>query len=218
MLNKTLSLNNVSIKMDEADEGFVGYASVFGGVDSYGDTIEKGAFKNVLEHGVLPKMFFNHKSWELPVGVWRSMEEDENGLVMRGSFIDGYQASQEMKAVLKAGAIDSLSIGFMMTKDDYEERKDGGRNIKNISELLEVSLVNFPADKAARVDLTSVKTDLDMLTSVRDLEGFLRDAGGFSKSLAQAIIAKSKVLARRDSDTGMSEAKAIQNLIGTLRG
>jgi HK97 family phage prohead protease len=177
----------------------------------------KGAFAKSLESSSMPKMFFNHKSWELPVGVWKSMEETDEGLVMRGSFIEGYQASQDMKAILKAGAIDSLSIGFYMDSDDFEVREDGGRNIKNISELVEVSLVNFPADKAARVDLSSVKSDLELLTSVRDLEGFLRDAGGFSKSLAQAIIAKSKVLAQRDSDTGKSEAKAISNLIKTLK-
>lgn len=218
MTIKTLSLSNVQLKMDDSEEnGFVGYASVFNGVDSYGDTILPGAFKSAVEAGAMPKMFFNHKSWELPVGVWKSMEEDENGLIMRGTFIDGYQASQDAKAVMKAGALDSLSIGFYMSKDDFEVRQDGGRTIKNVSELLEVSLVNFPADKAARVDLNSVKSDLELINNLRDFEAFLRDAGGFSKSLAQALIAKSKSLAQRDSDTGKGVAE-INTLIQTLRG
>jgi HK97 family phage prohead protease len=215
MQTKTISLNNVELKMDEAQEGFVGYASVFDGVDSYGDTIERGAFKNVIESGLMPKMFFNHESWKLPVGVWKSMEEDENGLVMKGDFIDGYQKSQDVKAIMKAGGLDSLSIGFMMSDSDFEE-KDGLRTIKNISDLIEVSIVNFPADKAARVDLSSVKSDLELINNLRDFEHFLRDAGGFSKSLTQAIIAKSKHLAQRDSGADASKA-AIQSLITTLR-
>ena len=57
--------------------------------------------------------------------------------------------------------------------------------IKSVGRLFEISVVSFPADGAARI--TEVRSeDLDEIESIRDLEGFLRDAGGFSKSAATA--------------------------------
>ena len=42
-------------------EGFIcGYASKFGGIDSYDDTIERSAYDNIIK-GAMPKMFFNHQ-------------------------------------------------------------------------------------------------------------------------------------------------------------
>src|SRR3546814_6009325 len=47
---------------------FSGYAAVFGNVDSYGDVIERGAFKATLraweEKGKLPPMLLQHRSEE----------------------------------------------------------------------------------------------------------------------------------------------------------
>ena len=48
LLRKTLSLSDVSLKLSGDTGTFEGYASVFGGVDTYGDTIIKGAFESIL--------------------------------------------------------------------------------------------------------------------------------------------------------------------------
>ena len=91
------------------------------------------------------------------------------------------------------GTIDGLSIGFRMKEGDYEI-EGANRTIKNITDLVEISVVTFPADDVARVDLTSVKSALEGITSIRDLEEFLRESGGFSKGLAQAVLTRSKQL------------------------
>ena len=193
MFKKTLDLLQTEVKFVGEKGKFVGYASVFGGVDSYGDTIRAGAFQNAIKHGKLPKMFDNHKSWELPIGKWTSISEDSKGLLVEGEFTPNHPKADMVRAAMQHGTVDGLSIGFRMKEGDYE--MDGAnRTIKNITDLVEISVVTFPADDNARVDLTSVKSALDMIDNMRDLEDFLRESGGFSRGVAQAVIARSKVI------------------------
>ena len=191
MQRLTTLLSDTEIKFAGNTATFSGYASVFGGVDSYDDTIERGAFANVIASGRMPKMFENHKSWEIPIGKWTSMQEDNKGLLVKGEFTPNHPRAEMVRAAMLHGTVDGLSIGFRMSKDDYETR-DGIRHIKNISELIEISAVTFPADSNARVDLESVKGELDTIETIQDLEAFLREAGGFSKGLAVAIVARSR--------------------------
>lgn len=203
MMRKNLVLDNVGLKFAKGDTGaFSGYASVFGGMDSYRDTIMPGAYKSVIERiqagsARMPKMFINHKSYELPVGKWLSMEEDDKGLFMFGELTPGMDEAKTVKAAMQHGTIDGLSIGYGLNRDDVEmvEKEDGTvRVIKNVSELYEISIVTYPADDAARVDLSSVKSALDQVESIKDFEDFLREAGGFSKSLATATASRAKRL------------------------
>jgi len=203
MMKKNIVLDNVGLKFAKGDAGgFSGYASVFGGVDSYNDTIMPGAYKGVIERiksgaARMPKMFVNHKSYELPVGKWKSIDEDDVGLFMFGELTPGMEDAQAVKAAMQHGTIDGLSIGYGLNRDDveYEEKGDSTvRIIKNISELYEISIVTYPADDSARVDLSSVKSVLDQVESIKDFEDFLREAGGFSKSLATATASRAKRL------------------------
>jgi len=203
MMKKNIVLDNVGLKFAKGDAGgFSGYASVFGGVDSYNDTIMPGAYKGVIERiksgaARMPKMFVNHKSFELPVGKWKSIDEDDVGLFMFGELTPGMEDAQAVKAAMQHGTIDGLSIGYGLNRDDVEYAEKGDstvRIIKNISELYEISIVTYPADDSARVDLSSVKSVLDQVESIKDFEDFLREAGGFSKSLATATASRAKRL------------------------
>jgi HK97 family phage prohead protease len=208
--HKTLNLENCSLKFAGNGAGtFSGYASVFGGVDSYNDTILPGAYKSVIERiqegaARMPKMFINHRSWELPVGKWTKAYEDEKGLFMEGELTPGNPQAAIVKAAMQHDTVDGLSIGYTLSADDVDYLdKDGEkiRVIKNISDLAEVSIVTFPADDSARVDLSSVKSALDGIESIKDLEDFLREAGGFSKSLATATASRAKrIFTQRESE------------------
>lgn len=192
LLHKTLSLSDVSLKM-EGDVGkFSGYASVFGGVDSYGDTITKGAFSDTLiTHGA-PKMFFNHE-WTMPIGKYTTVAEDGHGLFVEGELTPGLALSADVRAAMLHGTLDGLSIGGYVQRGDYQETEKG-RVINKWSRLMEISPVVFPADSAARVD--SVKSEMldaiEQIETIRDLERLLRDAGGFSKGAAIALAARVK--------------------------
>ncbi|MBY0240813.1 MAG: HK97 family phage prohead protease, partial [Burkholderiaceae bacterium] len=98
---KTLKLDQVSLKFDGDTGVFSGYASVFGGVDSYGDTIIKGAFEATLRNSK-PKMFFNHE-WRMPIGKWTKAKEDDKGLWVEGELTPGLMLAQDVRAAMVHG-------------------------------------------------------------------------------------------------------------------
>ena len=185
------------------EEGSIeGYASVFGGVDSYGDTIEKTAFDNVIKTGQKPLMFYQHNRWSIPIGVWEEMSVDEKGLKVKGRLNLELEEAREVYSALKFGSLNGMSIGFRMKDKDYEYDDEDICHIKNISELLEISIVNFPADKEARID--NVKSEDRDLNDIRDCEHYLRELG-ISKKMAQKLISVIKTAKTAVSDSQKSE-------------
>lgn len=219
MEHKALNLTAAQFQLKGDGATFTGYASTFGNVDAGGDTIVKGAYLDTLRDNGLPKMFFNHDSYAVPIGKWLKAEEDDYGLLLTGEFTPGNAMAEEVKAALKHGTVDSLSIGYRLKAGDYQETP-AGRTIKRVARLAETSIVTFPMDKYARVDLASVKThgdEIKQLLTIRDFEYFLRDAGGFSKGAAQALTARAKELfglreVGSDDDEAKSMAKILERI------
>lgn len=220
MFRKTLSFSDCQIKTDGETGKFSGYASVFNSIDSYGDTILPGAYEKTLEVNGLPKMFLQHESWELPIGKWLSAEEDNHGLWVEGELTLGMGRANDTYAALKHGTLDGLSIGYRLSRDDYDyvEGSDMSRRvIKNITLLAEVSPVVFPAETQARIDLDSVKSDIEEIKTIRDFERFLRDAGGLSKGLTEALVSRAKfVFYQGDLDKKTETEKAAQEVINRI--
>jgi len=225
LIKKTLALADCEIKLDGASGTFAGYASVFGGVDSVGDTIMPGAYKRTLKQYGMPKMFLQHDAYGLPIGKWTNAVEDDKGLFVEGELTLGMSRADDTYAALKHGTLDGLSIGYILRANDYVAREDGGRDIKHVSKLVEVSVVTFPADAAARVDGASVKSAIDEIDSIREFERLLRDAGGFDASIAKVLLAKARDLfAQRDAGddragntAGELAAMAVHPLIRKFR-
>ena len=200
LLRKTLSLSDVRLETKGDGATFAGYASVFGGVDSYGDTILKGAFESTLRTNGKPKMFFDH-SWGMPIGKYLVAKEDDHGLYVEGELTPGLTLASDVKAAMKHGTLDGLSIGGYVKLGDYDTTETG-RVIRKWSRLVEVSPVVFPADEAARIDTSTVKgaeliDAIEAIETIRDLETFLRDASGptrLSKGAAAALVARVKTV------------------------
>ncbi len=203
------------------DGSFSGYGAVFGNVDTYGDVIEGGAFKDTLrtweDKGKYPPMLLQHGGGFLggaddllPVGKWTSMAENSRGLKVEGQlFALQTERGQYLYEGLKSGALDGLSIGYR-AKEFVLGTKPGEprRRLKSV-DLVELSIVTFPANDRARVG--SVKA-ADTIRTIREFEDFLRDAGGFSHAAAKAIAARGfKSSEPRDEDDAMSD------LLRTLR-
>ena len=213
---KTLTFSQSGFKF-KSDEGtFTGYGSVFGNQDSDGDIIVKGAYDSVIESGIMPKMFFNHDSWSVPIGAWKSIEADDHGLLLTGKLNDS-PSGHEIKAALDNGALDGLSVGFGYTSDDMEV-KDGVTHIKNIPKLHEVSVVTFPANDQATVDLSSVKSKLDNLVTLKDFSSFLRNTGGYSRGTVELLIPRLKAILAGDSAQVDDESAArVLKMLGSLK-
>ena len=183
-----LDFTLAELKFASGDEAparaFSGYGAVFGNLDSYGDVIAKGAFKRTLrdyrQADRLPPMLAQHGGFLsaadlMPIGVWTKMVEDDTGLVVEGRLSDTARGN-EAYTLLKDGALSGLSIGYV-TKEFALGTRPGEprRTIKDI-DLLEVSLVTFPANDRARIDQVKAAARSLSTTDWRDLEGALRDA------------------------------------------
>lgn len=217
LLRKSLSLQDCDIKMEGDTGRFAGYASVFGGVDSYGDTILKGAFETTLRRDGKPKMFYGHDAFSgIPIGKWLTVREDDKGLFVEGELTPGVSTAEDVRAALKHGTLDGLSIGGYLKAGDFDQLDDGRRVIKKWSKLIEISVVSFPADSAARVDLASVKSAVEELQTIHDFERFLRDAGGFSREAAKTLVSRAKDLLNLRDAGQQAEAKLDADTLGEL--
>jgi HK97 family phage prohead protease len=176
------------VKALDDSGGFDGYASVFDVRDSVADIVVKGAFNRTLKsyetRGKMPKMLWQHNTAE-PIGVWSEMREDERGLYVKGTLLLDIQRGREAYALLKAGALDSMSIGYTVKQADYD-KKQGVRILKDV-EIYEVSLVTFPANTSAIVTGVKAMLDEDELPSVRQMERLLCGAG-FTRTQAIVVI------------------------------
>jgi len=199
---KFASVEEIDLKFDEARKGFFsGYASVFGGVDAYGDTILPGAYRKTLKKRERPILLrWNH--YGPVIGKWLTVAEDETGLRVEGELTPGHSVAEDAYASMKHGAVTGLSIGYRPVQ--ITDHGDGKRDLKEI-ELVEISIVETPADLSAQIG--DVKSAIDDANSLKEIEALLRDAAGFSRTAATALVARIKSLSRgeREQQTGTSE-------------
>jgi len=122
MERKLFSLDEVEVKFyDDKPGKFAGYASVFNGVDSYGDTILPGAYTKTLKNRKRP-ILMRWQHFGPVIGKWTGAEQDEKGLRMEGELTPGHSLAEDIYASMKHGAVNGLSIGYRPIK--FAERPD----------------------------------------------------------------------------------------------
>lgn len=176
------------IKAVEKDGFFSGYGSVFGVMDSYREIVAAGAFTDSLSarasKGRKLPVLWQHRSGE-PLGVYQKVQEDKVGLYLEGRLlVDDVARAREAHALMKAGAVTGLSIGYYVTDDSWNE-KDRIRTLKAV-DLQEVSVVTFPANDEARVETVKTKLQAGQQPTLREFEELLREKG-FSRADAEHI-------------------------------
>lgn len=189
METKNLALAASEIKFGaEGSLQFEGYASVFGGLDSYGDTVKAGAFKNTLTDRDRPiQLRWNHHG---PIiGKFTEYYEDEKGLYVKGELTKGHSIAEDTSALLRHGAISGLSIGYIV-KDS--QQNGVVRELKEI-ELVEISVVESPADNNAHI--SSVKS----ATKLKDVECILRQKGFSQKEATEIVASVKRIHGERES-------------------
>ncbi|UYO50810.1 HK97 family phage prohead protease [Rhodopseudomonas palustris] len=138
-------------RLSLAEDGSIdGYASLFGEIDQARDMVMPGAFTQTLKQRGLRKipMLFQHDPAE-PVGVWLELAEDLRGLRARGRLIPDVARGRELLALLRAGAIDGLSIGYRTVRGQIDPRTRVRRLYQ--VDLWEISIVTFPLLNGARI-------------------------------------------------------------------
>ncbi|MGB3867256.1 MAG: HK97 family phage prohead protease [Xanthobacteraceae bacterium] len=146
------STSRMALSQDGVIEG---YASLFGEIDQARDMVMPGAFAQTLRQRGLRKipMLFQHDASE-PVGIWLELREDIRGLWARGRLIPDVARGRELLALVRADAIDGLSIGYRTVRGRVDPRS----RIRKLYQvdLWEISIVTFPLLAGARI--AGVKT------------------------------------------------------------
>lgn len=199
-----LEHKSVSFKADDGENTgrlITGYGAVFGNEDSVGDVILPGAFAKSLASGRKVKMLYQHWADDI-CGVWDEVKEDETGLRVSGRVAET-TLGNDVAALLKMGALDSLSIGYRTTDSEWK----GETRVIKEADLWEISIVTFPANASALIDAVKAA---DM--SKRDMERKLRDAG-FSRAAAQKLLSGGfdALSDQRDADEAKGEILALLN-------
>lgn len=206
---KLQAIDDVELKFADSKPGvFSGYASKFNGLDSYGDTIAPGAYAKTLRNRKQNPILLRWSHWGPVIGKWTALEEDDVGLKVEGELTPGHSVASDVYASLKHGAVNGLSIGFRLPENGFE--MDGHVRVLKRIDLVEISIVETPADLGARVG--DVKSAIDDAMTLKEIEALLRDTGRFSRADATALVARVKAISRgeRDEETRTSSEIAAQ--------
>ncbi len=154
------------------DGVFEGYASLFNREDLSRDVVLPGAFRETLAGRRLQaiKMLFQHDAHQ-PIGVWLKLHEDAKGLYVRGKLMREVAKAREVLALMRAGAIDGLSIGFRTVKGARD--RYGVRRLEKI-DLWEISIVTFPMQPQARVSAVNAASNNDRTPELSEIERWLK--------------------------------------------
>jgi len=150
----------LELKMLDGAGLFSGYASLFDETDLGKDRVERGAFlKSLARRGAGGvRMLFQHDPAQ-PIGAWRVIREDGRGLYVEGMLSDGVARAREVRELMKARALDGLSIGFQTLRAKADP-KTGVRRILE-ADLWEISVVTFPMLPGARIGEVKAMTDAE---------------------------------------------------------
>lgn len=200
-------LIDVSIEGVEDDSTFEGYASLFDRVDMSRDIVERGAFAKAIARrgagGV--RMLFQHDPAQ-PIGSWTAIAEDEYGLKVRGRLSPGSEKAREVRALIRDGALDGLSIGFKVARGRTDPRT-GIRHIKE-ADLWEISVVTFPMQEGARISLKG-----EGLPTTREFERWLMRDARLTRKEARHVVAHGFASLRHARDVAPREETALAEAI-----
>ena len=187
---KQLNFDATRLKFDRAGRTFSGYASVFNEVDAYNDSIVPGAYRKTLVDRQRPvRMRWNH--YGPVIGKWTTIQEDEVGLWVEGELTKGHSVAEDVYASMLHGAVDGMSIGYRV----MDSEKQNGINYLKEIELVEISVVEEPADLGAKVGEVKHHRELiGEIDTLKDAEHFLRESGGLSRAASTALVSRLKAL------------------------
>jgi HK97 family phage prohead protease/HK97 family phage major capsid protein len=126
-----------------------GEAADIGG--AYLERFERGAISSVED----VKIFYGHQHDDVPIGKVVEGRETEEGYEITAKLTRGIQKAEEVYLAMKDGVLNRLSVGFKPTLSE----RDGNTVVRKAVELLEVSVVPWPAFAGSVI--TEVRSDQD---------------------------------------------------------
>lgn len=238
----TMKTKDFAFKAKAADSDgpgtIEGYVSVYGVRDSYNEVVMPGAFADSLarhkREGSYPLMLWQHDTYE-PIGVWDDLADDGKGLYAKGKLLiaQSVPCADKVYSLLKADAVRGMSIGYREV--DVEPATNGNPTKLVKLDILEASIVSFPANRRAAVESVKSESEQNSIKQwsrlqefsrkmrdgepmpIKEFEDILREAG-VPRSVARDIASVGYAKAMRcEAVGGEATTSAIQEALASLR-
>lgn len=176
---KYKTIQNIQWKAGGTEGEIEAWVSVYGNVDSYGDRVQFGAFKDSLAE-FTPAVVWQH-DLSTPIGVTLSMEEvaagDERlpenirangGLLAKGRLNLNVQAGREAWEHIKFGSVNQYSFGYDEVKTTPLPDGTKELNAVTIYEWSPVTLGANPKTQTQSIKSLSLDQKLQTLSALLD--------------------------------------------------
>lgn len=213
-MHKIYKKFNLEVKDQSEDNDYFYFSGIAStsSLDRDNDIISSDAYNDNVNKKI--KILLNHDMKE-PLGVSTSLTKTQQGLMIEAKMPKSdWLVSNRIIPQMKAGTLDSLSIGFIpdMSQITY---KDNVRIFNKIN-IFECSLVTIPANEESKI--TGMKKfeleDIKEIKSRKEFERFLRDSNVFSKSVCTYLASLCKFQCETDAEI---KANKIDYILNTLK-
>jgi len=177
-------VNAADFEIRETDDGmqFSGYAAVFNSDSEplpFTERIAPGAFRGSLRNRNDIKLLWNHDSGQ-PLASTRAgnlrVTEDSVGLFVDAT-LPMTTLGKDVSILVREKIVDSMSFGFTVARGGDEWNSEGTVRTLNKVNLIEASIVSYPAYKSTAGT-----------TSVRGLDKAAKRSGVDADALADALL------------------------------
>ena len=162
-MNKEFQKRDISFVVTDISENgeFEGYISTYYDVDSYGTYFLPGAWDRSIERfnaGEVIPVLWSHDRTK-PIGKCTELRSDDKGLWAHGKLTMEDPQAKTAYAHMKDESVLGLSVGFEMDYDALEYNQELDAYGIADADLMEYSVVVFPANPNAKI--TQVKSSHD---------------------------------------------------------
>lgn len=181
-------------------------------VDRANEIVDPESFRaNLASFKDFPVLLLNHQFFAQPIGKIVEAEIREHGLFVR---VEISQTADDVWTLIQEGVLKAFSIGFRGLRVEVSEN-DAEPDIWREIELIEISIVNVPANREA---LFSVAESRGMsLSGLVTKEADSMKPEEIKAAVAEGIKANEPVLTEAAKQTAQSEVKvATQPLIDDM--
>jgi HK97 family phage prohead protease len=216
----------VKLATDDVSGTIEGYVSAYGVRDFMNEVVMPGAFADSLarqkREGSYPLMLWQHDTFE-PIGVWDDLADDGKGLWGKGRLLinANVPTADKVYSLAKNDAVRGMSIGYREIDVEPGTNGDPTKLIK--LDLLEASIVSFPANRRSMIDAVKSEAEEGAIKCWKKMESLARkfrdgeplpakDFGevlreaGFPRRAADQIVSVGYAKVMRSESAGDQEA------------
>ncbi len=190
--------------------------------DCYSDIIIPKAFENSLDKNPEIPALWQHRSDE-PLGVWRMMEEVEEGLIAKAYLpLSDSFVKERLRPQLLVKSIRALSIGYRVVRSHMGRLDEDDVCYLDEIDLMEISFVTFPANTDALITEVKSLNSISLKQYSENPVGLkhLLCTGGFkcSEDIADKIVAvlikseESKIIEACESEVFKELMNLLENV------